>query len=88
MKLSYRLHLKLAGVRPAWHADAITVGSYQHSRRVQLADAMTRATWQADQGATRRAHNADCARMAAFASLLRADMTPAAAIEYLDGSAV
>ena len=81
--IAYRLHCKLAGVTPRWFADA--PGDWPRRQRLMLADALTTATWNADQGATRNAHRADCNRMAIFASCLRSDMTPAAVVQYLDG---
>lgn len=79
----YRLCEKLAGLPPAWfsapHSD------YQDWRRTSLASRLHTSTYRADMGAAREAHVTDCTRLSVMDRLLRSDMTPAAAVEYLDG---
>lgn len=80
MSILYRNCMRLAGSRPAWFEHPNTSKYWQE----KTADRLFTATWRADRGAAFQAHQSDIARVAIMARLLRSDMTPAAAIEYLD----
>jgi len=82
--LTLRLTGKLARCRPSWFEPTTPqrppLGKMSRDR---LAYHLLKSTSRADLGATRSAHFDDIFLMSRFESLLRSDMTPAAALEYL-----
>lgn len=86
MSTTYRLCMKLANVHQPWFTNPNEQKQMQPWRVIQrerLADSLFQATWRADKGANWQAHQADIMLTANLASLIRQDMTPAAALEYL-----
>jgi hypothetical protein len=86
MSTTYRLCMKLANVHQPWFININEQKQTQPWRVKQhemLADSLFQATWRADRGANWQAHQADIMLTANLAALIRQDMTPAAALEYL-----
>jgi hypothetical protein len=86
MSTTYRLCMKLANVHQPWFTNLNEQNQMQPWRakqRERLADSLFQSTWRADKGANWQAHQADVMLTANLASLIRQDMTPAAALEYL-----
>lgn len=82
--ITYRLCEKLAMASPAWYQNAKHNRPFDQMKRERLAYRLFQSTSNADLGATKYAHARDMDRMALFERLLRSDMTPAAALEYID----
>ena len=80
--LTLRLAGKLARCRSSWFEPTIPHRPGTMSRD-RLAYHLLKSTSRSDLGATRSAHFDDIFLMSRFESLLRSDMTPAAALEYL-----
>ena len=80
--LTLRLTDKLARCRSSWFEPTTPQRPGKMSRD-RLAYHLLKSTSRADLGATRSAHFDDIFLMSRFESLLRSDMTPAAALEYL-----
>lgn len=86
LDMTYRLCAKLAKTEPPWY-----VNRRHHERLVcwrkhqaeRLADQIFSRTVRADRGANWQAAQADIMATARFMSLLRSDMCPSAAIEYM-----
>ena len=86
MSTTYRLCMKLANVHQPWFINPKEQKQLQPWRTIQrerLADSLFQSTWRADRGANWQAHQADVMLIANLDSLIRQDMTPAAALEYL-----
>jgi len=82
--ITYRLCEKLAMAKPAWYQNAKHDRPLNQMVRERLAYRLFQSTARADLGATKYAHSRDVDRMALFERLLRSDMTPAAALEYIE----
>ena len=70
--------------KPAWYQHSKHNKPLNQLQRERLAHQLFRETSRADLGATKHAHGRDMDRIALFERLLRSDMTPAAALEYID----
>ena len=82
--ITYRLCEKLTMAKPAWYQNPKHNRPLNQMARERLAYRLLQSTSSADLGAIRCAHGRDMDRMALFERLLRSDMTPAAALEYID----
>lgn len=82
--ITYRLCEKLAMASPAWYQNPKHNRPLNQMARERLAYRLFQSTSNADLGATKYAHGRDMDRMALFDRLLRSDMTPAAALEYIE----
>ena len=82
--LTLRLADKMARCRASWFEPTTPQRPpWNTISRDRLAYHLLKATSRADLGATRSAHFDDIYFMSRFESLLRSDMTPAAALAYL-----
>jgi hypothetical protein len=82
--ITYRLCEKLAMASPAWYQNTKHDRPLNQMARERLAYRLFQSTSRADLGATKYAHGRDMDRMALFERLLRSDMTPASALEYIE----
>jgi len=83
MEFTYRLCQKLTRSTPSWFHHP-SHKQWNQLRRERLAYRLFVETSKADLGATRSSHWRDIDRMALFDRLLRSDMTPANALEYME----
>ena len=83
MEFTYRLCQKLTKVRPNWFNHP-NHKQFNQLGRERLAYRLFVETSKADLGAIRSSHWRDIDRMALFDRLLRSDMLPARALEYLE----
>lgn len=83
MKINFRLCEKIANVKAGWFHHPSHKQFNQLSRE-RLAYRLFVETSKSDLGATRSSHWRDIDRMALFDRLLRSDMLPARALEYME----
>ena len=83
MEINFRLCEKIANVKAGWFHHPSHKQFNQLSRE-RLAYRLFVETSKSDLGATRLSHWRDIDRMALFDRLLRSDMTPANALEYME----
>jgi len=87
LDMTYRLCAKLAKTEPPWYVNRRDRERFEPWRKRQaerVADQIFTQTVRADRGAAWQAAQADIMATAQFFSLLRSDMCPAAAIEYME----
>ena len=86
LDMTYRLCAKLANTQPHWYVNPRHQERLEPWRKRQaerVADQIFTKTVRADRGANWQAAQADIMATAHFFYLLRSDMCPAAAIEYM-----